>query len=76
MSSKERFYVAAVGAAAGLLSFIVYWVVATPDAEYRDIAIGVLVYGTGYALAVPRAIRWVGYKPTTAAVENESTSQG
>jgi len=41
-----------VGAAAGLLAFIAYWVIGTPEAEYRDVAIGALIYATGYVLAV------------------------
>lgn len=75
MSIKGQFYVAMVGAAAGLLAFIAYWVIGTPEAEYRDVAIGALIYATGYVLAVPRAYRWLGRNPNLVAPKDRDPSQ-
>ena len=74
MSIKGQFYVAIAGAAAGLLSLIAYWLIATPEAEYRDVAIGALIYATGYVLAVPRASRWLGRKPNFRAAGDTDPS--
>jgi hypothetical protein len=75
VSIKGQFYVAAIGAAAGLLAVIAYWAIATPEAEYRDVAIGALVYATGYALAVPRAISWLKTNPQFLEKEAEGHPQ-
>jgi hypothetical protein len=55
MSIKAQLYVVLAGAAGGLLAVMASWILGTPQAEYRDVAIGALVYATGYVLLVPRA---------------------
>ena len=75
MSVKGQLYVALIGAAAGLIAVIAYWLVATPEAEYRDVAIGALVYATGYVLAIPRAVSWLKRSPRFLKNGAETTPQ-
>lgn len=63
MSKKGQMYVAIAGAAGGLVAVIAYWLIADPQAEYLYVAIGALVYATGYVLVIPRAARWLRRNP-------------
>ena len=76
MSIRGQFYVAVSGAAVGLLFVMAFWVIVTPAAEYRDVAIGALVYATGYVLAVLRATRWLSRNPNFVKAEGKGSSQG
>lgn len=64
MTIRGQLYVMLAGAAGGLLAVVAYWLIGTPEAEYRDVAIGALVYATGYVLTVPRASRWIKRHPS------------
>lgn len=55
MNVKYQMLVAAMAAAAGLMTLGLFWLIAKPDPGYRDIAIGTLVYAATYMLTVPRA---------------------
>ncbi len=74
MSIKGQFYVAVAGAAVGLLAVMAYWLIGTPEAEYRDVAIGALIYATAYILAVPRAYRWLGRYPNLVKPKSRGRS--
>lgn len=59
MSTKGQIIVALAAAAAGLAVLGLFWLIARPEVTHATVAIGTLVYATGYVLAVPRAERWL-----------------
>jgi hypothetical protein len=76
MSIKGQIYVAVAGAAGGLVAVMAYWVLANPQAEYHYVAIGALVYATGYILVIPRMARWLRKNPSFVAEDRDPTSRG
>ena len=63
MSIKGQVFVAAWAAAAGLTALGIFWLVASPEATYRNVAIATVIYATAYVLAVPRVERWFERNP-------------
>jgi hypothetical protein len=55
MNVRYQMLVATMAATAGLITLGLFRLIAKPDAGYRDIAIGTLIYAATYMVTVPRA---------------------
>ena len=75
MSTRAQLLVASAAAAVGLATLGVYLIVARPEATYRNVGIGTLVYAAGYLLAVPRADRWLQRRFNLPGSRPEGSSQ-
>ena len=76
MSTKGQILVALISAGAGLAALGLFWVIARPEVTHAMVAIGTLIYATGYVLAVPRAERWLRHNHAEiAATSGESLPQ-
>ncbi len=74
ISIKGQIFVAACAAAAGLTALGIFWLVASPEATYRNVAIATIIYAAAYVLAVPRVERWLKRNPSLVGVEHDALS--
>jgi high-affinity Fe2+/Pb2+ permease len=72
MSTKGQVLVALVAAAAGLIAIGIFWLIASPELDNRNVAIATLIYAAAYVLTVPRAERWLRRMPNPGAAKGEA----
>ena len=67
MTTKGQILVALAATAAGLTGLGLFWLIASPVATPRSVAIGTVIYAAAYILAVPRIERRLMKRPDLLA---------